>query len=263
MKISEIIERKKELGYSVKKLSVLSGVPVGTIQKIMNGETKSPRHETIEALSKVLKDTDDYTYKMDNDVFELRETLAYYAAKRYENDKKLHTLEEYLALPEGTRIEMIDGRFYKMAAPNIDHQDITGRIYYAFLTHILRNNGPCKTFISPIDVQLFNDDKTIVQPDIVIVCNKDNITHARIVGAPDLIVEILSPSNFLMDTSLKFAKYKMAGVREYWIVDPNNKKVLVYLFDENDLEPEMYEFDDEVPVGIWNGECKVRLSELI
>lgn len=175
----------------------------------------------------------------------------------YENK----TLDDYLALPEGTRIELIDGRFYDMAAPTMIHQRITLELGRLFSNYVEKNNGQCIPFISPADVQIDMDDKTMVQPDVFIVCDRNKITKARLVGAPDLIVEVVSPSNAYMDLTIKNAKYKHAGVREYWNILPEDKVVLVYRFEESDI-PVQYTFADVVPVGIWNDECKIDFKDI-
>ncbi len=265
MTIEQMIERKRELGYTNQKLSELSGVPIPTIQKILSNKTKSPREDTIKALSDVLenKQSNNFNYMKNNTNYELREEAAFKAKSQIfkNNNYNNKDINDYLALPEGTRIELIDGKFYEMAAPTTPHQDIAGGIYAEFYIHIKTNKGACKTYISPIDVQLDRDDKTMVQPDVVIVCNKDNITKPRIVGAPDLVVEVLSPSNSMMDMVIKLHKYNKAGVREYWIVSPEEKKTLVYRLENSIEDMKFYDFDEEVPVGIWDGKCKVRISD--
>ena len=265
MTIEQMIERKRELGYTNQKLSELSGVPVPTIQKILSNKTKSPREDTIKALSDVLenKHSHNFNYIKNNTNYELREEAAFKAKSQIfkNNNYNNKDINDYLALPEGTRIELIDGKFYEMAAPTTPHQDIAGGIYVAFYIHIKSNKGACKTYISPIDVQLDRDDKTMVQPDVVIVCNKDNITRSRIIGAPDLVVEVLSPSNFIMDIVIKLHKYNKAGVREYWIVVPEEKKTIVYRLENSIEDVKIYDFDEEVPVGIWDGKCKVKIGE--
>lgn len=269
MTIEEMKERKKELGLTNKMLSELSGVPIGTVQKIFGGETTSPRYKTIQALTEVLKKEEnsykETSYKKNYsqmDVFEVREEASYnYSRKKTGPKIGNKTYEDYMKLPEGARIEMIDGTFYDMAAPTTIHQDISGIIYFKFQEYIMKNRGNCKTYIAPTDVQLDRDEKTVVQPDIFVVCNRDQITKERVLGAPDLVVEVLSPSNFLMDLVIKYKKYKKAGVREYWVIVPEEKQVIVYRFDICD-DPEIYTFDDKVPVGIWDGKCEIDFKEV-
>ncbi|MBR1700681.1 MAG: Uma2 family endonuclease [Lachnospiraceae bacterium] len=176
------------------------------------------------------------------------------------------TLEDYLALPDDRRVEMIDGVFYDMAAPTLVHQLISMEIWKSMKEYVEKNGGDCVPFAAPVDVQLFHDDKTIVQPDVFVVCDRDKLIKQRVLDVPDLIVEVVSPGSLKMDTRLKLEKYKQAGVREYWIVFPEEKKVLVYLFEKAkeaaDIVPKEYTFANRVPVGIWDDICEVDFGEI-
>ena len=131
-----------------------------------------------------------------------------------------------------------------------------------FRDHIRKNKGECKVYVAPRDVQLDpGDDKTIVQPDILIVCDRNKITDRCIIGAPDFIAEILSPSTREKDLHLKAAKYACSGVREYWIIDPEKRIVLVYFFAESRF-PACYTFSDTIPVEIWDGQLRIDFGEI-
>ncbi len=173
----------------------------------------------------------------------------------------LKTIDDYLKLPEGVRVELIDGVFYDMAAPTTIHQKIGSYINIELEKYIDSNNGKCVAFIAPTDVQLDCDNKTMVQPDVLVVCDRDKITRARIVGAPDFVVEVLSESNWYHDVVRKERKYRNAGVREYWIVVPEKRTVLVYKFEKGAL-PTEYTFQDKIPVGIWDGKCVIDFAVL-
>lgn len=171
------------------------------------------------------------------------------------------TLKDYLALPEGMRVELIDGVFYDMASPSALHQRIGGEIFTRLNNFVDSNNGQCIPFIAPMDVQLDCDDMTIVEPDVFIVCDRSKITKPRIFGAPDFIVEVLSRSSIQNDLYRKLWKYKQAGVREYWVVMPDQLQIKVFEFEKSDI-PTVYTFDDEIPVGIWDGQCKVDFKKV-
>ena len=111
------------------------------------------------------------------------------------------------------------------------------------------------------DVQLDCDEKTMVEPDVLIVCDRDKIINRCVYGAPDFIIEILSKSTKKKDSVIKLNKYLNAGVREYWMIDPMKKKVIVYDFDHDEY-PVIYGFDGKVPVGIWNGDLAIDFAEV-
>ena len=146
-----------------------------------------------------------------------------------------------------------------MAAPTTIHQSISFEICYLLKNYVSRNGGKCVPFVAPTDVQLDCDNKTMVQPDVLVVCDRDKITKARIVGAPDLVVEVISPSNPIMDAMIKLFKYQKAGVREYWIVYPDEKRGTVFDFAKN-VGPQDYIFEDSIPVAIWDGKCEIDFS---
>lgn len=259
MTIDEMKERKKELGYSYEYLVEISGVPLGTIQKIFTGVTKSPRYATLKALEKALQ-KQEYTYKVEkrsDDAMYVKEAAPNYKLKK----KGEYTLQDYYALPEEKRVELIDGVFYDMTAPTTIHQLIISRIFRKLDQYIEKNKGTCMLFTTAVDVQLDQDDKTMVQPDVLIVCNRDIVIKRCIYGAPDFIVEVLSASTRKKDATKKLTKYMEAGVREYWMVDPDKQIVVVYHLEE-DIIPAIYGFDSEVPVKIFGGECKVDFKEI-
>lgn len=167
-----------------------------------------------------------------------------------------YTIDDINALPEDYRAELIDGVIYDMSSPAPIHQELAGELYFLLKSYIRTNHGACRIYLSPLDVQLDCDDKTMVQPDLFIVCDRDKLKDSGIFGAPDFIIEVLSPSTRMKDLSIKLAKYQNAGVREYWIVDPEQEKVLVYDFTR-EVYPAIYGFTDKIPVGIYKGDCIV------
>ena len=170
------------------------------------------------------------------------------------------TLKDYLALPSDRHVELIDGIFYDMASPNSFHGIISSKILYKLANFIEQNGGACHVLSSPFDVQLDSDDKTIVVPDIFVVCDITKISLFGLVGAPDLIIEIVSPSNWKLDVFKKRAKYEHAGVREYWLIFPKQQKVRVHLFESGEVKE--YTFSKRVPVSIWNGRCILDFAEI-
>lgn len=199
----------------------------------------------------------EYSHENNDEVNMVKEEAVAYGLKRQGE----YTLEDYYAIPDERRVELIDGVIYDMAAPTFTHQDLTGSIYFKLRLHIFEKNGACKPIMSPFDVQLDRDDKTMVQPDVMVVCDRDKIINRCLYGAPDFVVEILSPSTSKKDSTIKLKKYKAAGVREYWMVDPDKKKVVVYDWNKSDI-PVVYGFDAKVPVGIFDGECVIDFEEI-
>ena len=250
MTIEQMKERKKELGYTNAKISELTGIPLGTVQKVFSGATASPRYETLFALEKLLRPKDTY-------IDYIGESVTPYVAK----GQGTYTLDDFEKIPEEFHVELIDGVFYDMCAPTVTHQMIASFIHNKLFNHISRKKGLCLTFTAPIGVQLDCDDKTVMIPDVIIVCDRSKVIRRFIYGAPDFVLEILSPSTRRRDLSLKLHKYLNAGVREYWIIDPDKKKVMVYDL-EGDEFPTIYGFDATVPVKILNNECEIDLQEM-
>ena len=173
----------------------------------------------------------------------------------------IYTSEDYWNLPEGQRAELIDGKLYAMAPPNRTHQEILGELHTAINNYIKSKNGTCKVYPAPFAVNLNADDKIWVEPDISVICDKDKLSDRGCKGAPDWIIEIVSPSSTRMDYSVKLFKYRTAGVREYWIVNPMKKAVQTYVF-EGEEDSNLFSFDEEITVYIFNG-LTIKISDLI
>ncbi len=164
---------------------------------------------------------------------------------------KCITLEQYESLPEDRRAEVFDGVVYDMSSPSQEHQTISMELSTILNTYMKSKKAPCRVFHAPFDVKLFDSPLTIVQPDILIVCDKDKLDGKRCNGAPDFIIEIVSPGNPADDYIRKLYYYKNAGVREYWIVDPRRKTVTVNYFEKNLLSIQ-YSFDSTIKVNIYD-----------
>ena len=172
------------------------------------------------------------------------------------------TVGDYLRLPENIRAELIDGYFFEMNSPSYIHQTILLDMAYQIKTGIRKNKGKCNVYVAPADVQLGDDEKTMVQPDLFIICNRDmKKHHNRFCDAPDFIAEIVSESTRRKDSTVKLNKYMKEGVREYWLVDPHNGYITVYLFDKADFT-KIYTFDDTVPIDIYEGKISVDFGEI-
>lgn len=174
---------------------------------------------------------------------------AYVGGDEFIMSKETHTIEEIYALPEGQRAELIDGELYMMATPSTIHQLLVTELIVAIANYIKGKKGNCKVF-TPIGVFLHNDDSTYLEPDIAVICDGKKINNKGCHGAPDWAIEIVSPSSKKLDYVIKLAEYQKAGVREYWIVDPLKKIIMVYQL-ENGESPVMYRFTDKIPAGIY------------
>ena len=164
--------------------------------------------------------------------------------------EKLYTIDDIYALPDGERAELIDGELYMMTPPGTTHQRIASFLHWAIRNYIQEQNGDCEIFPAPFAVFLNNDEYTYVEPDISVVCDKSKLDEKGCNGAPDWVIEIVSPSSKRMDYFIKLFKYQKAGVREYWIVDPIREMILVYDFENDDYE--QYSFSEIVKVRIYD-----------
>ncbi len=164
--------------------------------------------------------------------------------------ERIYTIEDIYALPNGERTELIDGQIYYMAPPSRKHQSIVGELFAAIRDYIRKNNGSCKIYLAPFAVFLNEDDTTYVEPDISVICDSKKLNDKGCSGAPDWIIEVVSPDSRRVDYYIKLFKYHSAGVREYWIVDSNKNRITVWDFEGGDVEE--YTFHDGVPSHIYN-----------
>jgi len=183
------------------------------------------------------------------------------ALRKYDKDK-MFTYADYESWDDGNRYELIDGIAYMMSAPSTAHQSILMDLSRQFASFL--KGKPCRVFAAPYDVCLngFGDeDDTVVQPDILIVCDEAKIDKKRCNGSPDMVIEILSPSTSKRDLFIKLEKYRNAGVCEYWIVDPDAETVNVHLIENERYIVHSYKSDDMIAVTVLEG-CIISLPDV-
>lgn len=294
-----MIRVKETRGYSFRQLSEFSGIPAITIQKIFSGATRNPRTATMDALERALYSNEivnkgkAFKYAQDSNMHEgpdgspnmLCESKVRYNAgseamkedefapagepdRRNEYvvpevpDKKQgeYTVEDYYKIPDERRVELIDGVIYDMATPSTVHQDIVFYIHMSIYNHIREKGKKCKVYEAPLDVQLNRDNRTMLQPDVMVICERDKVELKKIYGAPDFALEVLSPSTRRKDMTIKLYKYQGAGVREYWIIDPKKKCLIKYNFMDEEFTPEIFSLDEQVPLAISDNELMIDLK---
>ena len=176
---------------------------------------------------------------------------------------KHSTEEDYYNLPENVRAELIEGELiYNQTAPSRKHQAILMELAGTIRNYIKAKAGSCHVYPAQFAVKLMEDRNTIVEPDISVICDEDKLTDRGCTGAPDWIIEIVSPGNPRHDYVIKLNLYTEAGVREYWIVDPAKESVWVYYFEESEFKAEAYSFKDEIKVNIYD-DLYIDFSEFI
>ena len=175
-----------------------------------------------------------------------------------------HKSKDYWNLPEGQRAELIDGTLYDMAQPSYQHQFLIARLSFVIQEYIFSHAGNCQLLMAPFAVNLDADDKNWVEPDISVICDPDKLTDRGCSGAPDFIVEVVSPSSRRMDYAHKVSLYLDAGVREYWIIDPLKKYTTVYLNEQDPAEfaPIIFPFESSIKVGIFS-DLSINISQLL
>lgn len=165
--------------------------------------------------------------------------------------QRLYTIDDIYTLPDGERAELIDGQIYYMAPPSTKHQRILSFLHLEIGNHIRSKGGNCEVFPAPFAVFLYEDNSKYLEPDISVICDKSKLDEHGCKGAPDWIIEIVSPGSRAMDYYTKLSLYCEAGVREYWIVDPIKQNILVYDMEQVEA-PAIYSFSDTIKVNIYN-----------
>lgn len=172
------------------------------------------------------------------------------------------TADDYWNLPDGERAELIGGELWDLAAPSRTHQHIQMQIGRTIANFIDSHHGSCRVYGSPFAVNLFADDTTFVEPDVNVICDRSKLSNRGCEGAPDLVIEIVSPSSRGMDYVTKFDLYMRAGVREYLIVDPTESRTMAYRFDGEDPSLVIYSFAEPVPVNVLPG-LELHIAEIL
>ena len=254
MTIEEMERIRKEKGLTYRQISERSGVALGTVQKIFGKTTTSPRYDTVKKLTDL--------FVQESSSYHTNRPATRGRIKISRIDRPgTYTIDDYYDWPDEERIELIDGVTYDMAAPSTIHQLLSTGILNQVFSKIMEKGCKCVPFAAPIDVRLDCDERTMVQPDFLIVCDRSKINEKRIEGAPDFIIEILSESTRMKDTFIKQNKYMSSGVREYWTVDLKHMTVTVYLFEESRVI--QYGVEEKIPIGIYDGEIVVDFAGIM
>lgn len=280
MTVEEMRDCKRQYHLTNEIISMKSGVPLGTVQKIFSGETKNPGYQTMNRIEKLFLSLNDgkgsYGQKPCGHPNMLKENTVVYgsAAEKGTGKGSAYTVRDFFALPEDRRAELINGKFYDISSPSIRHQRIVGEVYLQLVNYLKKEHCSCEAFISPCAVQPNPDDeRTILEPDVFVVCNPSKILEDRIAGAPDLVVEVLSPGTSSRDAGIKLNVYRDAGVREYWMIDPKQNYAAIYTLQEEQTEdgrtkkvypfPEIHPLQEEIPVIISVRKLKIDLRALV
>jgi Uma2 family endonuclease len=177
-------------------------------------------------------------------------------------EEKIYTYEEYLEISDEDRFEYIYSKVYMMGSPSIQHQNVVGNMFFALKNYF--KNKEWTPFVAPLDVTFVdeNNNKSVVQPDILVVCDKHKIIDNSYKGIPTLVIEVVSPSNSSHDYVTKLDLYLRSGVEEYWILNPVNKNAICYRF-ENKMpsKVEGYHYNEEIKSEIFDG-LNISLKEL-
>lgn len=258
MNLQDLKEMKKKANMTNAEISELSGIPVSTVNKIFSGITRNPRYATLLAIEKVLatKDTIPFPY---NTLTE-EPKLTRESAMPYAHRPRQYGEGDIEALPESSRAELIHGVLYGMAVPSRMHQWLVSELLYRIKSHIRERMGDCQAYTSPFDVRLFGDDSVVVQPDILVICHKEILTDKGCSGAPDWLIEVVSFGNSHYDYFTKLLQYQKSGVREYWIVDPFERKVSVMNFENPPLTGQ-FSYEEEISSGVLEA-FSLRMAEV-
>ena len=166
--------------------------------------------------------------------------------------ERIYTIEDFYNLPEGIRAELINDKIYMQASPSANHQRLSLKLTRLIADYIDARDGDCEVFPAPFDVFLSGNENECFIPDISVICNPDLIKDRGCYGAPDWIIEIVSPSTASLDYFLKPEKYRIAGVKEYWIINLMKHTVTVYHFEDENFSPRTYSFQDNIKTNIYS-----------
>ena len=295
--IKNLKKRKKALGLTTAKLAYLAELPVGTVSKIMTGETRNPSYLTIEKLDNVLTHeemifrinayreyltrylkehgAEDFDQKLVEKKYRQEHNLSNapipFAVPKKENDdignlaiaKDMRLdISFFHEIGEDKLLEIIDGKLIINEAPSLKHQMLVQNVGKVIDRFIDGNKGSCRMFNVGVNVYPDEDNYSALIPDIVVICDPDRIKDDGIYGSPDWIIEITSPSTRHRDYNEKMHKYMGSGVREYWIVDLEKEKVTTYIEGEP-MMAYIYSFDDDIPVYIYEGKLKLNIRNCL
>lgn len=175
--------------------------------------------------------------------------------------EQIYTIKDIYSLPDGQRAELIDGKIYAMAPPNARHQEIIFSLSRRIADYIDRHGGDCRIYLAPYAVFLNADNKSYVEPDISVICNRKKLDDSGCHGAPDWIIEVASPGTERMDYGIKLFKYRSAGVREYWIIHPVHRTINIYDFEQNEKTGQ-YSFENRISSCIFQS-FHVRIADFL
>lgn len=295
MTVEEIRKRKKRLKLTTQQLAILAELPLGTVSKILTGETKNPSYLTIEKLEATIEKEemlarveayqkamhqyflehpeDEGNQKKFEEIYRkvnrLNDAPIPYAVPKDEEpvmygslalqDQRM-TINELSRMGESRDLQLINGQLVVSEMAGVSHQRMVKRLGRAISDFVEKKQGICEVFDVGVNVYLDEDEYTLVIPDLAVVCNPSQITERGVDGAPDWVIEVVSPSTRQNDYHKKLHKYMDAGVREYWIVDMDRRMVSVCINGEP-MQVTIYSFDDEIPVHIYGGDLSISICK--